>query len=193
MIMTKIKNNSIIKQFVYRTPFRPVHIGGYLREKYFSRHLQRLPVTQFRNVLDAGCGSGIYTRKLTVAYPHMELTRLDVKEFAPWSESPKNVQFKQQDLTQLSEENYYDFSYCIDVLQHIPGNRLVLEKIYRSLKPGDYFYLHMPLLKLWAQFDIWFPKLGEDAICLVGQKPVPNNNDPGISLRSIERTILSER
>lgn len=74
----------------------------------------------------------------------MEVTGLDVKEFASWSESPKNVQFEQQNLTQLSEQNYYDFSLCIDVLEHISGNRLALEKIYKSLKPRGYFYLHMP-------------------------------------------------
>lgn len=244
----------IIKRFLWYTPFRPVHIGQYLREKYFFRHLRVLPVTQFRKVLDAGCGPGIYTRKLVAAYPHMEVTGLDVKEFfASWTKLPNNVQFKQQDLIQLSQENYYDFSLSIDVLEHIPGNRLVLEKIYRSLKPGGYFYLHMPddkhnrrifpkkfykkcekwaegehlgeqytlkemknifessgftiieahstfgfwgklawefdritdgkialkvllmrLLKLWAHFDLWLPKLRESAICLVGQKPVPN-------------------
>ena len=142
--MTKMKNNPIIKYFIYRTLFRPVHIGQYLREKYFFRHLRALPVTQFCKVLDAGCGLGIYTRKLAAAYPHMEVTGLDIKEFASWSKLSKNVQFKQQDLTQLCGENYYDFSLCIDVLEHIPGNRLVLEKIYTSLKPGGYFYLHMP-------------------------------------------------
>ena len=250
--MTKI-NNSIVKYFIYRTPLRPVHIGQYLREKYFFRHLQVLPVTQFHKVLDAGCGPGIYARKLAVAYPHMEVTGLDAEEFASWSKLSKNVQFKQQSLTQLSEENCYDFSLCIDVMEHIPGNRLVLERIYKSLKPGGYFYLHMandkhnrwifpkrffrefekwaenehigeqytleemknifrstgftivdahntfgywgklawefdritnakialkvllmPLLKLWAYFDLWFPKLGASNICLVGRKPVPN-------------------
>lgn len=74
----------------------------------------------------------------------MEVTGLDVKKFASWSKLPKNVRFKQSNLIQLCEENYYDFCLCIDVLEHIPGNRLVLEKIYRSLKPGGYFYLHMP-------------------------------------------------
>ncbi len=200
------------------------------------------------------------------------MKQLSLPNLGSWTKLPNNVQFKQQDLTQLSEENYYDFCLCIDVLEHIPGNRLVLEKIFTSLKSGGYSYLHMPndkhnrrifpkkffkefekwaegehvgewytleemknifkstgfviieahntfgfwgklaweldritdgkialkvllmpLLKLWAHFDLWFPKLGESAICLVGQKSVPNNNDPGISLRSIERTILSER
>ena len=82
MIMTKIKNNPIIKYFIYRTPFRLVHISHYLRQKYFFKHLQAVPVTQFHKVLDAGCGSGIYTEKLAAAYPPMEVTGLDAKEFA---------------------------------------------------------------------------------------------------------------
>ena len=31
--------------------------------------------------------------------------------------------------------------------------------------------LLMPLLKLWAHFDLWFPKLEGTAICVIGQKP----------------------
>ena len=261
-----------IKRFLWCTSFRPVHIGQYSREKYLFRHLQALCVRQCHKVLDAGCGPGIYTRRLAAAYPHMEVTGLDVEEFASWNKLARNVQFIRQDLTQLSEENHYDFSLCIHVLEHIPGNKLVLEKIYRSLEPGGYFCRHMPddkhsrrifpkkffkefekwvedehigeqytfeemknvfrstgsaiieahnvfgywgklawefdritdgkivfkillmaLLKAFAHFDLWFPKLGESAICLVDQKSVPNNNDPGITLRSIERTILTER
>ncbi|HEC65390.1 MAG TPA: class I SAM-dependent methyltransferase [bacterium] len=74
----------------------------------------------------------------------MEVTGLDAKEFVSWSKLARNVHFIQQDLIQLSEENHYDFSLCIDVLEHIPGNKLVLEKIYRSLEPGGYFCRHMP-------------------------------------------------
>ncbi len=79
--MTKIKNNPIIKYVIHRTPFRPVHIDQYLREKYFFRHLQCLPIIQFRKVLDAGCGSGIYTKKLAADYPFMEVVGFDIKEF----------------------------------------------------------------------------------------------------------------
>ncbi len=92
--MTKIKNNSLIRYFIYRTPFRPVHIGQYLREKYFFRHLQALRVRQCHKVLDAGCGPGIYARKLAVAYPHMEVTGLDTRDFVSWSKLARNVQFR---------------------------------------------------------------------------------------------------
>ena len=146
------------------TVFYPVHTCQYLREKYFLRHLRRLPAASFCQVLDAGCGLGTYSRKLAMTYPNMKVTAIDIKEFAGWHESPSNVQFKQQDLIQLSEERRYDFCLCIEVLEHIPGNRRALENIFRSLKPGGYFYLHMPddkhdrrILpeKLFRQFDEW--------------------------------------
>ena len=80
MILSKyIKKNT--KILLHHTPFYPIHMGQYLREKYFFRHLQALPITQFHKVLDAGCGPGVYSRKLAAAYPHMEVTGLDVKEF----------------------------------------------------------------------------------------------------------------
>ena len=134
----------IIKSLLRHTPLYPVHIGQYMRKKYFFKYLQMLPITTFHEVLDAGCGPGEYDMKLAVTYPQLKVTGYDVKEFASWNESPKNIQFKQQDLLKLSEENYYDFCLCMDVLEHIPRNRQVLENIYRSLKPNGYFYLHMP-------------------------------------------------
>lgn len=133
-----------IKNFIRHTPFQPVHMGCHIREKYFFKYLKTLPCASLQEVLDAGCGPGEYTRKLAVVYPHMKITGYDVKEFASWDKSPGNVQFKQQDLLQFMEESHYDFCLCIDVLEHIRGNRQVLENIYRSLKPSGYFYLHMP-------------------------------------------------
>lgn len=134
----------VIKRLLYHTPLYPVHMGQYLREKYFFRHLQKLPVASFCRVLDAGCGPGTYTRSLARTYPNMKITGIDIKEFATWDEPPPNVQFKQEDLLRLSGESQYDFCFSIDVLEHIPGNCRVLENIFRSLKPGGYFYLHMP-------------------------------------------------
>lgn len=154
----------IIKCLLRHTPFFPVHMGQYLREKYFFSHLQELPVASFREVLDAGCGPATYTRKLAMTYPDMKVTGIDIKKFATWDGSPPNVQFEQQDLLRLAEESCYDFCLCIDVLEHIPGNRRVLENIFRSLKPGGYFYLHMPddrhdrrifPRKLFNEFDKW--------------------------------------
>lgn len=70
-----------LKHFFVIPLFIPIHIGGYLREKYLFKHPEVLPVTQFHKVLDAGCSPGIFTRKLGVAYPDKEVAGLDAEEF----------------------------------------------------------------------------------------------------------------
>lgn len=165
-MMHKIK--FIIKYCIRYTPFQPVHIEGYLRRKYFFKYMRRLPVLSFQEVLDAGCGSGEYTFRLARAYPHLKITGYDIKESASWNNLQKNVRFQCQDLLQLSEKNHYDLCLCIDVLEHIPVNRKVMENIYRALKLGGYFYLHIPRpeeydkrmfpKRFYKEFDNWADK-----------------------------------
>lgn len=135
---------SLIKKILRRTPFYSVHLGQYLRKKYFFKSLSVLPVESFQHVLDAGCGSGSYALKLAKAYHYLQIEGKDIKKFETWNKLPRNVEFQQQDLRQMSEKNHYDFCLSIDVLEHILGNHQVLKNIYRSLKPKGYFYLHMP-------------------------------------------------
>ncbi len=52
------RSRTLAIQLLRSTPFYPTHMGQYLREKYFFRHLQKLPVASFSRVLDAGCGPG---------------------------------------------------------------------------------------------------------------------------------------
>lgn len=134
----------IIKNIFRLTPFYPVHIGQYLRNKYFFKSLRTLPIKSFQHALDAGCGSGNYVFKLATVYPHLEVVGKDIKKFDTWDELLRNVQFQQQDLLQMSESNRYNLCLSIDVLEHILGNRQVFKNIYQSLKPRGYFYLHMP-------------------------------------------------
>ena len=161
-----MRNKSITKRCIYYNPFQLVHIGGYLRKKYFFGYMRYLPVLLFQRVLDAGCGSGGYSLELAKAYPYLKITGYDIKESNSWNTFlPKNIRFQHQDLLQLSEKNYYDLCLCIDVLEHIPGNRKVMKNIYRALKPGGYFYLHMPRpekydrrmfpKKFYKGFDSW--------------------------------------
>lgn len=134
----------ISKYIIYHTSFCPTHIGQYLREKYFFKYLNPLPIKSFQNILDAGCGSGDYSIKFAKKYPWVKIIGYDVKKFDSWKKSPGNVQLKQQNLLNISEENRYDFCFSIDTLEHIPNNYKVIKKLYKSLKPGGYFYLHMP-------------------------------------------------
>jgi SAM-dependent methyltransferase len=141
--VTNESGGILAKRVLRRTPLYPVSVGGYLRTLYFWREVRQLPVHRFKTVLDAGCGSGKHALQLADRYAHLTVVGYDVR--AVWKEdNVPNVHFRQHDLLDLQEEDVYDFAYSIDVLEHIPGNRRVISNVYRALRSGGYFYLHMP-------------------------------------------------
>jgi len=142
--LTRMQIKSLIKKLLKHTPFYPVHIGAYIRNLYFWRFIKKLPIEKFVKILDAGCGGGECARKLAIKYPHLKINAYDIEKYASWNDRPNNVYFKQKNLLRLEEEECYDFVLCVDVLEHIPENHKVLGNIYRALKLGGYFYLHMP-------------------------------------------------
>ena len=134
---------TLMKDILQHTPIYPVHMGNYIRSLYFWREVSRLPVNRFKSVLDAGCGSGHYALEFARRYPHLRVVGYDLK--APFiKERLPNLYLEHRDLLAMDDEEVYDFAYCIDVLEHIPGNRIVIANIHRALKPRGYFYLHMP-------------------------------------------------
>lgn len=145
------------------TPFYPDHIGEYIRNLHFWKCVKKLPVENFTCILDAGCGNGTYAKKVAVKYPYLKISACDLKKHNEWNAGFKNINFQQLDLLELKKENYYDFCYSIEVLEHIPNNWKVLENIYKSLKTGGYFYLHIPSKndrrifpkKFFKEFDSW--------------------------------------
>jgi SAM-dependent methyltransferase len=156
----------IAKNLLRYTPFYPRHIGGYVRNLYFWKCIKKLPMKNFTYVLDAGCGGGEYARKIAMKYPYLKINAYDIEKYKFWNDRSRNVNFKQRDLLKLEEENYYDFCLNIDVLEHIPENHKVLENIYKALKAGGYFYLHMPSKderrifpkRFFREFDNWAKK-----------------------------------
>lgn len=133
-----------IKKIIKYTPFYPHHIGGYIRNLYFWRYCQKLPMGKFGYVLDAGCGKGDYAKKLAIRYPFLKIDACDIKEDESWADKPANVIFKKINLLKLKEKNFYDLCFSIDVVEHIRGNYKVLINICQALKQGGYFYLHLP-------------------------------------------------
>lgn len=140
--------NKKIKSYVRRvlkyTPLNITSIGSYIRGLYCEKYLQKLSIEKFEKVLDAGCGTGDYAKKLAMKYPHLKINAYDIKKYKTWNNKLNKIFFKQKNLLQLKESNYYDFCYCIDVLEHISENYNALFNLYRALKPGGYLFLHIP-------------------------------------------------
>lgn len=133
-----------IRGWIERSPFRPVHMGFYIRDLYFKKYLQQIPVERFKEVLDAGCNDGSYALIVAGKYHHFQVTAVDIDDQGFPGTGLPNVEFKQQDLLKLNELEQYDFIYSIDVLEHIRGNRRVIENLVLALKPGGYLFIHIP-------------------------------------------------
>lgn len=156
-------NKTLMKDILRRTPLYPVHMGSYIRGLHFWREVSRLPADEFKIVLDAGCGAGHYALEFARRYPHLKIVGYDLKAHFTEQRAP-HVHLEHRDLLSMDDEESYDFVYCIDVLEHICENRRVIANIHAALKPGGYFYLHMPYdypgkrifpERLFRAFDEW--------------------------------------
>lgn len=120
-------------------------MGNWIRQRYFFFYLPRyIPITKIQNVLEGGCGQGHYTRKVATIFSHTDILAVDIGTFNEWKNPPTNVEFRSVDLMTLNEEGTRDFIYSIDVLEHIRGNKTVIERFFGALRPGGYLYLAVP-------------------------------------------------
>lgn len=104
------------------------------------------------NLLDAGSGFGQYDRFILQEFPSVKVKAIDVKadyledsrQYFEEEISRGRIDFEQQDLLQVNYDNEFDFTICIDVLEHIEDDRQVMKNIHRALAPGGYFLMHSP-------------------------------------------------
>ena len=124
------------------------HISAYIRLLYLGQFLKKL---NFRNILDAGCGPGLFTFYVAERFPNGQIKgydissdNIDICNKYKILKNIDNVTFKQVDLKTLYEMENYDFIFSIDVMEHISGNERVFQNIYNALELGGTFYLAMP-------------------------------------------------
>lgn len=124
--------------------------GEYLRSRYFRRTLNRYKF-DFDSVLDAGCGYGYYSFYLARKYPNAIIDACDFdadiineNKYILSQLKLKNLNFFQEDLTELSKHNKYDVIFSIDVLEAIENDVKVIKNIRNALKKGGHFLLHTP-------------------------------------------------
>jgi len=102
-------------------------------------------------ILDAGAGFGQYSFWMYKYFKNCNILAVDVKEeqvadcnsfFQRCGVS--NVRFELADLTKFKQENNFDLVLCVDVMEHIEQDILVLQNFCSSLKLGGMLLISTP-------------------------------------------------
>jgi len=138
---------TFFKKVFYRA-IPTAHISAYIRFLYLQKALKKV---KFRNILDAGCGPGLFSFYIAKKYPEARVTGYDISPLdietcnkKKNSDYINNVSFYCVDIRTPFHDKNFDFIFSIDVFEHILGNIKVLENVWLALKHGGQFYLAMP-------------------------------------------------
>jgi len=103
---------------------------------------------------DIGCGNGIFSAYLKEVHD-IELYGFDASEYALECASQNGFDqiFLSEDFSVDSlqaEDNYFDFVFNKDILEHLMDPAFLIKEINRILKPEGLFLLHVP-----NDFNLW--------------------------------------
>jgi len=112
------------------------------------------------NILDAGCGSGLFTMALAKEFPDCQVLGMDNCADLIESNSMvanragiRNCSFELGDVLNLHRVDAFDLIVCIDNLEHIEDDERALASLHTALSPGGMMLLHVPgLYRRWPVF-----------------------------------------
>ena len=109
--------------------------------------------------LDLGCGSGGISQ--AIASKVGAITGVDPEAWPNWSHyesTHNNLRFITESVENLSiSENRIDIAVCNQVYEHVDNPRLLIEQIYRVLKPGGFCYFAGPNLLFPIEPHVFWP------------------------------------
>lgn len=112
-----------------------------------------LPVTDgsYGAILDAGCGTGVFSFELSKRHPEAQVVGVDSDPdlIARAGEIAKRAQlsncgFLEGDVTRLGFENEFDLVVSVDNLEHVEEDVEAMRALLRALRPGGRLVVHVP-------------------------------------------------
>ena len=109
------------------------------------------------DILDVGCGTGVFTMEIAKRFPAARVVGIDnvsaltekCKSIAHRS-GLSNCTFLTMDALRMSFQKQFDLVLCIDNLEHIEDDLAVLKGIHDSLKEQGAAIIHVPnYLRRW--------------------------------------------
>ena len=106
-----------------------------------------LPVSAGR-VLDVGSSRGHFVRWMKEQNPKANITALepDTRVCGDYAFEFKVIGKKLEDVTLF--QNYFDFVYCCQTLEHVDSAASMLRQIYMALKPGGTVLVEVPNIEV---------------------------------------------
>jgi SAM-dependent methyltransferase len=112
-----------------------------------------LPATQgsYQTILDAGCGSGVFSYELAKRHPQAQVTGVELEPelVARDNEIAKrahlaNLHFEQGDVTKLDFEDAFDLVVSVDNFEHVEDDIAAMRTLLQALRPGGRLVAHVP-------------------------------------------------
>ena len=132
------------------------------------RHV--LPTTDgsYPAILDAGCGSGVFSFELAKRHPEAKVTGVELKPdlVARANEMAKrahlsNCSFQEGDVTKLDFSDEFDLVVSVDNFEHVEDDIAAMRTLLHALRPGGRLVAHVPgyerrwiLLRRRVNFDV---------------------------------------
>jgi SAM-dependent methyltransferase len=140
---------------------------------------------QYRRILDAGSGPGVFAFELGRRFSHASVLAVD-----PLAESiaackhiaekiqAHNMEFRQAVLDQIEEKNAFDLIVFIDILEHIEDDREALRQLHAIAAPGGVVVMHVPAL--YRRYPVWKKRLNFN---------VPTHVRTGYELQDLQKKV----
>jgi len=111
-----------------------------------------------RDFLEIGCGTGYVLSRLHRAFPNIALSGSELfEEGLDYARIRLGgaAQLQQLDATELPFREAFDAIGAFDVLEHIERDTLVIDNVYKALRPGGGFLVTVPQHAwLWSATDV---------------------------------------
>lgn len=106
--------------------------------------------------LEIGCGTGFVISAISKRFPKAKLSGSEYLEegLVYARQRVPNVEFTQMDARCIPYELYWDAIGAFDLLEHIEQDEVVLQQIFKALKPGGVVFITVPQHRwLWSVVD----------------------------------------